>query len=730
MKILFILLLWMAEVTEYAYGALVLPELQDDSLSVDITTHELPEVTVSVRRGAQENRISSLPVEEIGRHYLLQHNGGNFVQTLSSLPGIASMDIGAGLSKPVIRGMAFNRVAVVDRGIVQQNQQWGADHGLEVDQYDVDKVRVYKGPMSLYHGSDAMGGVIEILPPHVPENDMFWGDATLIGKSNNDLLGMSVMASRKRGRWFLRARTTVQQYADYRIPADSLTYLTWQMPLYGRRLKNTAGREYNFSLSARYAAEKVESGLHLSAVSTKNGFFPGAHGIPSLGRLEPDGDLRNVELPFATSDHLKLVSHSAWQTGEAARLLVDLGFQRNNRCEMAQFHTHYGNQTPPVNNRDKELQFLLHTYTANMRRVTGEGERWMRTAGISGEYQHNRVGGYSFLLPGFDRLSAGAYWLHSVRLNDRFLLTGGIRYDVGRLSVQGYYDALLADYLQTQGYPQEQATFYAQRAAALRRDFGDFSGGIGFTYTPDDRHTLKMNAGRSFRYPGANELASNGVHHGAFRHESGNNGLNPERGVQLDLEYRFAAAGLRLVLNPFVSHFSNYIYLEPTGEWSLLPHAGQIYAYRQSGALMAGGEVTAAYVFDGHWRLASDLSYVYNRNLTDHYPLPFSPPATIASEVAYTGEGGGALAHYTLRLDHRWVMAQHRIAKNEEQTSGTSLWGLSAHLQWRMGGRRVITDIQVDNLFDVAFLNHLSFYRRLNAPEPGRNLQLILKVPF
>lgn len=64
----------------------------------------------------------------------------------------------------MIRGLGFNRIAVSENGIKQEGQQWGADHGLEIDAFNVDEVRILKGPSSLLYGSDAMGGVIEILP--------------------------------------------------------------------------------------------------------------------------------------------------------------------------------------------------------------------------------------------------------------------------------------------------------------------------------------------------------------------------------------------------------------------------------------------------------------------------------------------------------------------------------------------------------------------------------------
>src|SRR5690554_390385 len=378
----------------------------------------LQEVRIEAEKNGFNGIESSLPVTEFGRNYLLKNSSTNFMQTLSSVAGISSMDIGAGFSKPVIRGFGFNRVAVVDKGVVQQNQQWGADHGLEIDQFDVDGVRVHKGPMSLFYGSDAIGGVIEILPPTIPHEDMFWGDATLIAKSNNDLLGASVVASVKKGNIFLRGRATVQSYADYRVPIDTIEYLTWRLPVYNGRMKNTAGREYNLALSGNYSSDNFSSWMHLSDIYSKNGFFPGAHGIPSLERLLNDGSVRNIEMPYATSNHFKLIWNNEWRLKDNNKFMLDVGYQQNRREELSAFHTHYGNQETPVVRPDLELQFKLNTLSTSARLVIGECERWTKTVGLSSEYQHNRVGGYSFLLPDFERLSAGLSWINSLKFSD------------------------------------------------------------------------------------------------------------------------------------------------------------------------------------------------------------------------------------------------------------------------------------------------------------------------
>ena len=741
---------YMLSISFIGYNDLLLPiSLTSDTL-LHLHLHPAPLILQEVRIEAEQNNLngvtSSLPVIEIGRNYLLRNSSTNFIQTLSSIAGVSSMDIGAGFSKPVIRGLGFNRVAVVDKGIVQQNQQWGADHGLEIDQFDVDGVRLHKGPMSLYFGSDAIGGVIEILPATIPQNDMFWGDATIIAKSNNDLLGASVVASIKKGKLFLRGRATVQSYGDYKIPTDTINYQTWEMPIHERRMKNSAGREYNLALSGNYSNNIFNSWLHISNMNSKNGFFPGAHGIPMLERLQHDGSIRNIELPYATSNHFKIVSNSEWEFSKSSKLLFDVGYQQNWREELSEFHTHYGNQQAPVVDPDLELRFNLNTYSGSVKYVMDEDKTWSKIFGVSSEYQHNRVGGFSFLLPDFERFTSGVFWINNFKLNDKISLTGGIRYDTGKLNVNEFYDPMLSEYLVMQNYPQEYADFYALRSSGLIRSFNDISGSIGLEYLPSTYHSIKLNIGKSFRYPGANELASNGLHHGAFRHEQGNNNLNSEKGYQLDLDYQFQKNKFSLMLNPFIGWFENYIYLEPTGSWSILPHAGQIYRYNEAEAILTGGELMLGYEIDDNWKLNADVEYVYNRDATDSYALPFTPPTVVTTSLSYLENGlnqnfrGGyfekwsgrriSINNYEIKIENRWILDQNSISRNELTTPGAMLWNISAYTHWNIGSKWFVSVLKIDNLFNTPFMNHLSFYRKLNAPEPGRNIQLILKVPF
>ena len=122
----------------------------------------LQEIVVSDNYSESINKEESLVVDVVNDEYLKQNLGGSLMTSLERLPGVSSITIGSGQSKPVIRGLGFNRVVVVENDVVHEGQQWGVDHGLEIDQYSVENLDVIKGPASLIYGSDAIGGAYRL----------------------------------------------------------------------------------------------------------------------------------------------------------------------------------------------------------------------------------------------------------------------------------------------------------------------------------------------------------------------------------------------------------------------------------------------------------------------------------------------------------------------------------------------------------------------------------------
>lgn len=684
----------------------------------------LPDVVVTESYQQRQAKKSALAVDVVDQDFLRKHFTGNFMQAMENIPGVQTMDIGSGFSKPMIRGMGFNRIAVLENGIKQEGQQWGADHGLELDAFNIGTVNVLKGPSSLLYGSDAMGGVIDITSPPVPSVDMLFGDVTLLGKSVNGTLGGSFMLGIKKSFWYAQVRYSEQHFGDYRIPTDTIVYLTQKMPVYGRKLKNTAGIERNIGFFAQYQRQRYKANYSVSNVYQKTGFFPGAHGIPDVSRVEDDGDSCNMELPSSKVNHLKVTTlqQYAW---EKLVLSGDFGFQNNHREEWSVFHTHYGSQPVPEKDPDKELAFNLNTLSASVKvRFIGSSS-WEHALGWDGQHQRNDISGYSFLLPEYYRSTTGLLWLTTYKPNNVISVSGGMRYDYGYIHISSHEDAYLADYLRKQGYDEEQVEHYKWNSHAVKKKFGDYSFSLGLVWTPSERHMVKANVGRSFRLPGANELAANGVHHGTFRHEQGDTNLKSEQGWQMDASYNLRYNGFSISVSPFVSWFSNYIFLRPTGEWSVLPHAGQIYRYTGAEALFAGTEATIDIHFLRSFNYRISGEYVYTYNCDEHIPLSFSPPFSMRNTLTWQRK------QVMLYAEWQSIARQNRVDRNEDRTPGANLFHLGGSLNIPIRGNQAIEiTLTARNIFNTRYYNHLSFYRKVEIPEPGRNFQLLIKIPF
>lgn len=685
---------------------------------------ELESITITATSYKTSSKLNSaLSVEVAEKDFLKNHFTGNLIQALEHIPGVRSMDIGSGFSKPMIRGMGFNRISVTENGIKQEGQQWGSDHGLEIDAFNIERVTVRIGPSSLLYGSDAMGGVVEITQSPPPFENQIFGEAMVLGKSVNETSGGSVLLGLKKNAWYTKLRYSEQRFGDYRIPTDTIVYLTQKVPIYNRKLKNTAGIERNISSYTEYRSGKYYSNYSISNAYQKTGFFPGAHGIPDISRVQDDGDDRNIELPYSRVNHMKITSRQQYVWDKLIGYW-DVGYQKNHREEWSKFHTHYGTQAPPHKDPDKELVFTLDTYSSSIKLKTIASATWEYNVGLDIQYQQNRISGYSFLLPRYNRFTSGVFGLATWRPSQQLSFSGGIRYDHGNVDISAYNDPYLETYLQVMGYDNELIKQYKWRSYAVNRNFGDFSGSLGIIWNLNIYHLIKANIGHSFRLPGANELAANGVHHGTFRHEQGDPSLNSERGWQLDASYLYENKNISFSITPFFSWFSNYIFLKPTGEWSVLPHAGQIYRYTGAEAIFAGTEISFSIDLFPHLNYSFTGEYVYTYNLDENTPLSFSPPASMRNTITWKRN------QFHIHAELYSIANQNRVSKNESTTSGTNLINLGGNISIPIYNTMVDISLSLRNLLDTKYYNHLSFYRKVEIPEPGRNFQLSIKIPF
>jgi len=697
-------------------------------------TLNLQEVVVTDNYAETRKKEASLNIEIVNDDYLKQNLGGSLMNSLERLPGVTTIDIGSGQSKPVIRGLGFNRVVVVENNIKHEAQQWGADHGLEIDQYAVDNIEVIKGPASLMYGSDAIGGVIDMKNSKLPDDNSFGGTIDLSGKTNNDLLGSSLSLFIRKNWLYANFRSTYLDYGDYRVPTDSVDIYSFRAALHKNYLRNTAGKETNLHFTFGIIQKRFQSKFYLSSVNSKGGFFANAHGLePRNVDVElHDKSNRDVQFPYQTVNHIKVINSSFYRW-EKLKLEFDLGFQSNFRKEWSQYVQHgYMPAIFPDTldfNPNLERQFKKFVYSGNMILSGSFDNKTQFKFGVNSEYQSNQIDGRSFIIPAYAQFQFGSFAFVKYAVTEKSLLQAGIRYDYGHINTEEYYDWFPSPLIGN----GDTTLQYLQRAGNINRSFSNFSWSVGYNFNPA-KWSFKVNVGKSFRIPIAKELAANGVNYHHFSYEVGNPDLSPEISWQLDAGVEYASKKVAVGATPFLNYFSNYLYLNPTSEHDrLYGNGNQIYYYTQSKVLRYGAELHAHYELLKFLQIGIIGEYVYSEQQSGEkkgFTLPFSPPPSGILNVKYHPQKTNFVGNAYVSLDYRITAPQYNVVPPEETTAGYQVINIGLGGDINLKNQKINISIQIQNLLNTKYFNHTSYYRLINVPEPGRNFILNISIPF
>lgn len=678
--------------------------------------------------------IESLPSLEIDADVIRKEVGGSLIQTLEKNPGIKSIGIGSSNAKPLIRGLGFNQVAVVENGIKHEGQEWGADHGLEIDQYSVNRLEIIKGPASFLYGSDALGGTINIKTNTAPSKHSLAGSIDLVGKSNNLQAGGSINLYGRNDQWFFDIRSTYMNYADYRVPADTVYIYSYAVNLHKSFVRNTAGSEFNNRINFGYIGNKIRSIFSISNNFNRNGFFANAHGIAPINVNQEiyDASNRDILLPYQQVNHLKFSNQTNIYLKQHF-ITIEAGYQNNFRTEYSKYVAH--GYMPPVFpdwmniQTDLEREYNKNTITLNASDKVSIRNHNV-SFGINTEYQQNKIGGWGFLIPAYKNYNLGGFILDKYRLNDNWTLFGALRYDLGYAHISSYYDWFESE-IETNGITQKEKL---QKAQGFTKFFNNVSWSAGMVFIKNG-WTINANIGKSFRMPIAKELSANGVNYHYFRYENGNINLSPEQSYQLDFGMTWENKKWNFNATPFVNYFSNYIFLNSTSDYDTYYGAGnQIFEYTQTKVFRSGFELTVSYRPIQMIMIESGIEYLYGIQLSGakrYYPLPFSPPASGSFSLSYEPKlWEKHLTKTYFKTDIKIALAQNKILPPEKETPGYHVWGLSMGTSVKLEKSKIDFRFSIYNLFNQTYLNHTSFYRLIELPEQGRNIVLSVKIPF
>ena len=673
-----------------------------DSTDVFFRHIELKQVVVTGPTGAVKMQDMSMPAGIVDRNSLRMTPATNIVDAVAKLPGVAQVSTGSGISKPVIRGLGYNRVVVVADGVRQEGQQWGDEHGVEIDGNAVSSVEVLKGPASLLYGSDALAGVLKLnTDPVVPLGKMRLNVNTEY-HSNSGLVNYSFNYGGNKQGWAWNIRYGDKFAHAYKTPGDGY-------------VPNTQFRER--ALSGMLGVNKTWG--HTRLIGS---YF---HVTPSIAEGERDPQTGELEQPYADAKtyhhglpyqqvyHYKAVLDNAVYLGEG-RFNAVLAYQQNRRQEFEE-PDEYG------------LYIKLHTVNYNIHYVTRRlGEDWRITSGVSGMWQRSLNEGDEFLIPDYSLFDFGAFVTTTANVG-RWALNGGLRFDNRHLDSSELMDD--GDL----------------RFQAFKRNFNGFTASVGAVWHATDHLDLRANAARGFRAPNISELASNGVHEGSLRYEVGNRDLKPEFSLQFDLGAELTTSWLDAQLSLFSNRIDNYIFIHRSGE--VIDDEFMTYRYDSGDAQLLGGEL-ALDIHPWHFlHLGTSFSLVNAVQLyqpEESKYLPFTPAPRWQSDIKWEILHDGRVlnnAFVSLGVDYNFKQDHYyRADDTETATPAYCLLNAAIGTDIMCKGRRVAClSLMGTNLTNKAYQNHLSRHKytdvnpvtgRQGVLNMGRNIIVKLAIPL
>ena len=698
--------------------AMAINEAENDSVKHQPMTEtdvKLNEVVVTGLTGSQKLKQSPAPVSIISPRQLEMQPSTNIIDAIAHQPGVSQITTGGGISKPVIRGLGYNRVVVVNDGIRQEGQQWGDEHGIEIDAASVHSVEILKGPASLMYGSDAMAGVIIFHSvPTLPKGDMRANFSTGY-QTNNGLFDYSLNFAGHQGGFVWDTRYSGKMAHAYKNKYDGYVF-------------GSSFREQAFSQLLGWNYRQGHSHLTLDYFHSTPGIVEGERDGETGGLLVPEG--YNAKgygkpMPYQQIHHYKMVLDNSWFLGDGNLKLL-LGYQQNRRQEFEE----------EENPNECGLDFKLHTVNYDLHYLSPEMNGWKFSTGINGMWQKSENKGTEFLIPAYHLFDYGVFANVSKEIG-KWNISGGIRYDHRSLNSRELLE-------------EEEGEEPSLRFQAFKRNFNGVTGSIGLTYELMKDLNVKVNISRGFRAPNISELASNGVHEGTQRYELGNTDLKPEASWQFDLGMDYSSSIVSAELALFANRISHYIFSEKVadenGEAVLIDNT-PAYRFTSGDARILGGEASVDIHPIEHLHFGNTFSYVNSVQL--HQPaeskyLPFTPAPRWVSDVKYEFIcGGNTFDNLFVKFEVDCNLRQnHYLAANGTETATPSytLLNMYAGTDIKCHGRRILSlYLSGENLTDRAYQSHLSRLKYLDTNtvtgrrgvyNMGRNFSVKVVVPI
>jgi len=661
------------------------------------------QIVVTPGRQEQASGDAPAPITVFDRETIEMIQPEKMADLFKTIPGVEIEGEGPFRGIPVIRGMSSNRVLILVDGQRLNNARESTTFaGIQpalVNLAEVERIEVLRGPASVQYGSDAIGGVINIITrqPSLGAQDFkVTGDVAYeYGTTSESQQGRAAVTGTGKGFSFY-AGATYEKVDDY-TAADGASedprYLGWVRD--DDTVPNSGMEQTTFNGGVKFlTGQQGVLRIDAEVVRTKDVGFPGFD-------LETSG----IEITFPNFDRDKL--GVAWNSGPVLGL-SDISLS-----------AYYQGVSKESQNILNFPGFFLSTFTQseidsigfNAQSIADAGNHHL-TFGLDSyrdNVEDNALSEQCFgafclppstevAVPKSEQTGLGAYIEDRWAISDQISLQLGLRGDT--------FDFVSED---DPDYPGEP--FDVTDSAV--------SGNVGVTWSVTDNVNLVALVARGFRTPNLQERSFTGLATTQDVFIVQNPNLDSESSWNYEIgtkvRYDRYSGGLHL----FYNDLTDFITLEFLGE-DLAPGIELAQFANIAKATIWGAEFDLQALFANWWTAFGSVAYIEGDNKITDEPLPSIPPLKVILGLRYQR------TKWWTEANLRFLDRQTRLPQSdpdfETGTTGFTVYDLRGGYDFNFG---IGVLIALENITDKLYNEPYN-----NRPEPGRNLRMTVRYRF
>ena len=641
------------------------------------------QVTVTASGTEQSVFESFQSVNSVGSTRIVEKAATSIGEVLENETGVAKRSFGPGTARPVIRGFDGDRVLVLENGVRggSVGSQSG-DHGEPIDPLSAERIEVVKGPATLLYGSNAIGGVVNVIDND--ENDRhegFRGNFTTVAGTADRQIGVSGKLEYGYKNWLFRGNFGAQRTGDYQTPIG--------------RVQNSAARSNSGAFGIGYYADKAYINGSFDVDITR-------YGVPFAAIFEEGGGQQFF------GDVLPTVDEAIDLRQRRYNYRLSGGFRNLNNPFLSgvQYNLDYTDyrhkEIETVDDID-EIGTIFDNKTFSYRSLF-EQTRYKKLSGRFGFEGFNR----DYEVNGAEQLIQG-----KVKHN-AFSVFGLEELDFERVKFQF-------------GGRVENNRYRPENPDLTSRDFTGVSFAAGMNVALWQGGAFVVNYSNSYRAPALEERYNNGPHAGNVTFEIGNSNLKNERANGIDFSLRHQSSRFRITGDVYYYRINNFVFLarqDADGDGIIDIEDGlPVGLYEQADASYFGAELGADMTFNKYLGGFLSLDYVRAKLVDLDINLPRIPPARARVGLDFRYQG------LSVRPEAVFASDQNKVFPLETRTAGYGIFNVAGSYTIGRPHYAHIFTFNAFNLTDKLYRNHLSFIKDF-APEVGRGLRVGYTVRF